>query len=71
MTRPKGGRISLTAFEADWLATILGTINPIELDALAHTQTTPPASVTSDPSGAWQRLVEKIWAVAPSSEPAQ
>lgn len=71
MPRQKGGRVSLTAFEADWLSTILGTINPIELDALDHTQTRAPRSVVSDPTAAWERLADKIHAVAPSGGLAQ
>ena len=58
--RPCGGRISLTAFELDWLTTILASIDPINIDALAHVQLPVPKDVQDDPHAAWERLMDKV-----------
>lgn len=58
--RPCGGRISLTAFEVEWLTTILGTIDPINIDALARVQLPVPKEVRDDPHAAWERLENKF-----------
>lgn len=66
--RHKGGRISLTAFEADWLLTVLGTINPIEMDGLLNTRTKPPRRVLQDAGAAWERIVDKVSDIAPEGD---
>lgn len=66
--RRKGGRINLTAFEADWLSTVLGTINPIEVDGLLNTRTKPPQRVLKDIGAAWDRIADKVYSIAPEGD---
>jgi len=65
MTRKKGGRISLTAFEAAWLHMVADP-NPADaLAALPYLGLHAPRRVEQDPSEAWGRIVDKIASVAP------
>jgi hypothetical protein len=62
--RPRGGKVSLTAFEAEWLAMVADP-NPADaIAAMAYLETPPAADAAEDPSAAWQRIVDKLHAVA-------
>jgi hypothetical protein len=63
--RYKGGSVSLTAFEAAWLRMHLDTTPDEALDALPHIAMPIPRRIKSDPSAAWDRIVQKVADVAP------
>lgn len=62
--RKRGGRLSLTAFEAEWLWLILDTCGEIAMDTLPHVGPMP-SSVADDPDAAWERILEKLARVTP------
>ena len=66
--RKKGGRISLTAFEAAWLHMVADTNTGGALAAIDYLGIEPPESVRNNPSEAWDQLVSKIALVAPDSD---
>ena len=60
----RGGRISLTAFEAEWLRMHLDTTGSEAVEALPYLDGTAPKRVTDDPSAAWDRIIDKVSVVA-------
>lgn len=61
----KGGRVSLTAFEAAWLRMVIDTSAEIAVDAVGELGREPPKQVKEDPHGAWDRIVQKIANITP------
>lgn len=57
--RRHGGRLSLTAFEANWLWLILDTCGEIAMDTLPFVDRIP-ASAAEDPDDAWERILDKL-----------
>lgn len=64
MKRLRGGTVSLTAFEAAWLRMVVDMAGDEAIDALPYVGE-PPRRVKSDPYEAWQKIVDKVSAVAP------
>lgn len=67
MIRPKGGRLSLTAFEADWLWMILDTCGEIAMDTLEFVETPMPAGYDGNADAAWEAILDKLATVTPRS----
>lgn len=63
--RPRGGKISLTAFEADWLWMILDTCGEIAADTLEFVETPMPASFDGNADAAWEAILEKLSRATP------
>lgn len=63
--RPSGGRLSLTAFEADWLWMILDTCGEIAMDTPEHVATPMPARFGGDANDAWDHILDKLRKVQP------
>jgi hypothetical protein len=64
-TRHKGGRVSLTAFEAAWLRMVIDTSAEIAVDAVDSLGREPPRRVKADPFEAWDKIVQKVADVSP------
>lgn len=65
MPRAKGGRVSLTAFEAAWLRMVVDTTAEIAVDTLPDVGRPIPRRINGEPFEAWDRIVQKIADVAP------
>jgi hypothetical protein len=63
--RPRGGRISLTAFEAEWVWLILDTCGEIAMDTLPFVEIPKPRLVRDDPDEAWEGILTKFARAAP------
>jgi predicted metalloenzyme YecM len=64
--RYKGGMLSLTAFEAAWLRLLIDTAPDEAVDTLSHVEIPIPRRVKRNPYQAWERIVEKVAAIAPA-----
>lgn len=67
MGRHKGGRVSLTAFEAAWLRMHLDTTPDEAVAALDSIGLPMPRRIKAEPYDAWDRIVQKVAEVAPST----
>lgn len=63
--RARGGKLSLTAFEADWIWMILDTCGEIAMDTLEFVETPLPRRFGGDASAAFDAILEKISKVTP------
>lgn len=63
--RPRGGKLSLTAFEADWVWMILDTCGEIAMDTLEFVETPLPRRFNGDGSAAFDVILDKISKVTP------
>lgn len=63
--RPTGGRLSLTAFEAEWLWLILDTCGEIAMDTLEFVETPMPPRFAGDADDAWEAVLDKLVKVTP------
>lgn len=63
--RLRGGRVNLTAFEADWLWLILDTCGEIAMDTFDFVETPMPTRFGDNRGEAWECILDKISKVTP------